>query len=71
MYTVHFAAAAAPLGWLDAVATCMCVGGLLMASLADNQLRQYMLTNAQGTQPVPVRVMREAAEEALSGEAVL
>jgi len=43
-YTIHFVDA--PLGAADAVVALGCVGGLLTAWAADNQLRAYMLRNA-------------------------
>eukprot|EP00937_MAST-01D_sp_MAST-1D-sp2_P000366 g366.t1 len=45
-YTVHLSAdAARPFGAADAVATALCAAGLLVAKLADDQLRAYMLAN--------------------------
>jgi hypothetical protein len=64
LYSVHFAAAASTsLGAWDALATLACVGGLLLASRADDQLREYVLVNhklaAQGKPPVPVRTAKK------------
>lgn len=46
LYSVAFASGAeSPFGWLDYVATILCATGILVACVADNQLRNFMLEN--------------------------
>ena len=59
LYSVRFGAESSrEFGVLDAVATVMCVSGILIATISDNQLRNYVLENARrraaGEPVVPV-----------------
>ena len=46
LYSVRFGIdSATPFGWLDVVATILCVVGILIAYISDNQLRAYVVEN--------------------------